>query len=239
MSQVWLITGVSSGLGQNIALKALDSGSTVIGTVRSRQRAAKQVEEIESIGGKCLELDITDAQACADMYIKAQQLHGRIDVLVNNAGVSYLGPVEDFTDEEAKAQMEVSYHGPLRLIQAALPGFRIRQSGTIVNITSIAGINGLPGVGMYAASKFALEGMPRVQPTSLKSPLTTIRRSLGKPCGRSRRAWHPSLASRARPIPYQLPLRFQDTLFEIEHGALRENEEGFRTFPRDRWKAAR
>lgn len=172
MSQVWFITGVSSGLGESIALKALDCGFTVIGTVRSRQRAAKQVEKIESRGGKCLELDITNAQACFDIYSKAQQVHGRIDVLVNNAGVSYLGPVEDFTDDEAKAQMEVSYHGPLRLIQVALPGFRSRKSGAIVNITSIAGINGLPGVGLYAASKFALEGMPWVHPTSMKLQLT-------------------------------------------------------------------
>lgn len=159
MSQVWFITGVSSGLGLEIALKALDSGFTVIGTIRSRQRAAQEVEKIEGRGGTCLELDITDAKACFDIYKKAQQLHGRIDVLVNCAGVSYLGPIEDFTDDEAKAQMEVSYHGPLRLIQAALPGFRNRKSGTIVNITSIAGVNGLPGVGLYAASKFALEGV--------------------------------------------------------------------------------
>lgn len=158
MSQVWFITGVSSGLGLELALNALESGFTVIGTIRSRQRAAHEVEKIEGKGGICLELDITDAKGCLDVYKKAQQLHGRIDVLVNCAGVSYLGPIEDFTDDEAKAQMEVSYHGPLRLIQAALPGFRERKSGTIVNITSIAGVNGLPGVGLYAASKFALEG---------------------------------------------------------------------------------
>lgn len=72
--------------------------------------------------------------------------------------MSYLRAVEDFTDDEAKAQMEVNFHGPLRLIQAALPGFRDRKTGTIVNITSIAGINALPCVGLYAASKFALEG---------------------------------------------------------------------------------
>lgn len=106
------------------------------------------------------ELHVTDAKACFDVFKKAETLHGRIDVLINNAGVSWLGPVEDFTDEEANAQMDVTFHGPLRLIQAALPGFRRRQTGTIVNISSTAGIDGPPSCGLYAASKFALEGKP-------------------------------------------------------------------------------
>ena len=109
MAQVWFITGVSSGLGHELALKALDAGFTVIGTVRSRERAANEVEKIESRGGTCFELDITDSRACFKVFEKAQQMHNRVDVLVNNAGVSYLGPVEDFTDDEARAQMEVSY----------------------------------------------------------------------------------------------------------------------------------
>ena len=97
MSQVWFVTGVSSGLGFEIALKALKEGFTVIGTMRSRQRAAKEVQEIENRGGKCLELDTTDAQGCFDIFEQAEKLHGRIDVLVNNAGMSWLGAVEDFT----------------------------------------------------------------------------------------------------------------------------------------------
>jgi NAD(P)-dependent dehydrogenase (short-subunit alcohol dehydrogenase family) len=97
MTEIWFITGVTSGLGLEIALKALASGSTVIGTVRSRERAAKQVQQIENEGGKCLELDVTDPKACFDVFQQAENLHGRIDVLVNNAGFSWLGAVEDFT----------------------------------------------------------------------------------------------------------------------------------------------
>ena len=97
MTQVWFITGVSSGLGLEIALKALELGFTVIGTVRSRERAAKQVQQIEKEGGKCLELDVTDPKACFDVFQQAEKLHGKIDVLVNNAGYSLLGAVEDFT----------------------------------------------------------------------------------------------------------------------------------------------
>lgn len=178
--QVWFITAVSSGFGYEMALQCLSAGYTVIGTVRSRQRAAKEVQAIESKGGKILELDVTNADACFDVVHQAQKLAGRIDVLVNNAGMSWLGAVEDFTyvcavlrwvlgfvanpfrhgrDEEAKAQMEVNFHGPLRLIRAALPGFRKQKSGAIVNITSLAGIEGVPACGMYSASKFAVEGI--------------------------------------------------------------------------------
>lgn len=97
MSQVWFITGVNSGLGFQLALKALESGFTVIGTVRSRERAAKEVKELESHGGKCLELDVVDAKACFNVFEEAQKLYGRVDVLVNNAGFSLLGCVEDFS----------------------------------------------------------------------------------------------------------------------------------------------
>ena len=97
MSQIWFVTGVSSGLGFETAIKALEAGFKVIGTVRSRQRAAKEVQEIESRGGKCLELDVTNADACFDVFAEAERLHGRIDVLINNAGMSYLGAVEDFS----------------------------------------------------------------------------------------------------------------------------------------------
>ena len=97
MSNVWFITGVSSGFGTEIALKALEAGFAVIGTVRSRQRAAKEVQQIENQGGKCLELDVTNADACWNVFEEAEKLYGRIDVLINNAGMSWLGAVEDFT----------------------------------------------------------------------------------------------------------------------------------------------
>ena len=195
---VWFITGVSSGLGAEIALKALDAGQHVIGTVRNRKKAPENVAAIENKGGKILELDVTDAAAAPAVFKKAESLYGQVDVLVNNAGYSLLGAVEDlgyalfillaFTylplyqhqestvkfhafgltafppprDEEVKIQMETNFFGPQRLIRAALPGFRTRKSGTIVNITSVAGIDGLPSCGLYAASKFALEGTSNI-----------------------------------------------------------------------------
>ena len=95
MVAVWLITGVSSGFGTDIALQALAANQRVIGTVRSHTKAASAVSAIESAGGQVLQLDVTDAAACLTVYQKAEQLHGRIDVLVNNAAYSLLGAIED------------------------------------------------------------------------------------------------------------------------------------------------
>ena len=81
----------------HLALKALDAGFVVIGTARNKKRAAEAVKAIESKGGKCLELDVTNAKACFDVFQQAEKLHGRIDVVVNNAGLSFLGAIEDFT----------------------------------------------------------------------------------------------------------------------------------------------
>ena len=97
MAPVWFITGVSSGLGTELALKALEADQRVIGTVRSRAKASSQVSTIEHQGGKILELDVTNADACREIFKKAETQYGKIDVLVNNAGYSVLGAVEDFS----------------------------------------------------------------------------------------------------------------------------------------------
>ena len=97
MALVWFVTGVSSGFGLETALKALEQGHKVIGTVRSRQRAAKEVEELESRGGKVLELDVTHVEACFEVWHSAEEIYGYIDVLCNIAGMSYMGALEDYT----------------------------------------------------------------------------------------------------------------------------------------------
>ena len=92
---VWLITGVSSGFGAALAIHALNHNHHVIGTVRSRDRAAVIVESIEGNGGRCLELDVTDVDGVKEVYQRAQELYGKVDVLVNNAGYALLGATED------------------------------------------------------------------------------------------------------------------------------------------------
>ncbi|KAH8433967.1 putative short chain oxidoreductase/dehydrogenase [Aspergillus melleus] len=156
---VWFITGGSSGFGYQLALHALAAGHNVIATVRSTTKSADAVQGIESRGGKVIELDVTKAETVPDVVKKAESIYGRVDVLVNNAGYSLLGAIEDISDEEALAQLNTNFLGPLRLIRAFLPSLRAQGSGTIVNITSIAGLNALPACGLYASSKFALEAL--------------------------------------------------------------------------------
>lgn len=155
------ITGVSSGLGFNIASHALAHGAKVIGTVRDVAKASSALSQLSSKSSKfhAVTLDVTDAARIPKVIDDAIKHHGPIDVLINNAGYSVLGPVEMISEEELRLQMETCYFGPVALIRAILPHFRERRNGTIANITSVAGFNGLPGVGAYAASKFALEGV--------------------------------------------------------------------------------
>ncbi|GMG10687.1 unnamed protein product [Aspergillus oryzae] len=127
--QVWFITGASSGLGLSLSLYALSAGHHVIGTVRNASKSADAVQTIQNKGGKIVELDVTKADAIPEAVKKAESFYGKIDVLVNNAGYSLLGAVEDL------------------------------KSGTIVNISSVAGQDALPSCGLYSASKFALEGL--------------------------------------------------------------------------------
>ncbi|KAK6837489.1 hypothetical protein RU639_001581 [Aspergillus parasiticus] len=156
---VWFITGASSGLGLSLSLYALSAGHHVIGTIRNASKSADAVQAIQDKGGKIVELDVTKADAIPEAVKKAESFYGKIDVLVNNAGYSLLGAVEDLNDKESALQMETNFFGPLRVIRAVLPGMRGNRSGTIVNISSIAGQDALPSCGLYSASKFALEGL--------------------------------------------------------------------------------
>ncbi|KAK4238039.1 hypothetical protein C8A03DRAFT_33996 [Achaetomium macrosporum] len=160
MPTVWFITGASNGFGLLLSLRALKAGHNVIATMRNKTKAAQAAKSIEDAGGKVLELDLTEPQASIAKKVQdAEAIYGKIDVLVNNAGYSLLGPIELFTEKEANLQIQTNLFGPLYTIQAALPGMRARRSGTIVNVSSVAGQDGLPTCGLYAASKFALEGL--------------------------------------------------------------------------------
>ncbi|KAE8356077.1 hypothetical protein BDV28DRAFT_127879 [Aspergillus coremiiformis] len=156
---VWFITGASSGLGLSLSLYALAAGHHVVGTVRNASKSSDAVKTIQDKGGKIIELDVTKAETVRPQVQQAERFYGKIDVLVNNAGYSLLGAVEDLNDKESALQMETNFFGPLRLIRSVLPGMRANRTGTIVNISSIAGQDALPSCGLYSASKFALEGL--------------------------------------------------------------------------------
>ncbi|TCS11894.1 oxidoreductase [Caulobacter sp. BK020] len=156
MTKHWFITGISRGLGLALAQAALARGDTVVGTVRSG------APEIEAGPGTLhvLTLDVTDGVAIERVVAEAfRRAQGRLDVVVNNAGYGLLGALEDASDEEAQRLFSTDVFGPFRVIRAALPRLRAQGEARILNITSIAGR--APGVGsaLYAAAKYALEGL--------------------------------------------------------------------------------
>ncbi|KAK9238765.1 hypothetical protein V1525DRAFT_387154 [Lipomyces kononenkoae] len=157
----WLITGCSSGFGLSIARAVQSHGHTVIATSRNPSRTPDLVAEVESKGGKWLKLDVDDPD-CAKVINELEGSGQPVDVLVNNAGFSINGCVEQFTEEEARRQMESLYFGPFRLIRAAVPYMRRRRFGVVVNMSSGAGLEGRESLGIYASGKAALDGLSKV-----------------------------------------------------------------------------
>ncbi|MBO9546347.1 oxidoreductase [Caulobacter sp.] len=155
MAKTWFITGVSAGLGRQIALAAMARGDTVIGTVRKPEAATA----FEALGGRAVILDVTDETAVKAAVAKAKSVTGTIDVLVNNAGYGLVGAVEEASLDEVRAQFETNVFGPLAVLKAALPAMRARRAGRIINITSVSGLAVWAGTGVYCASKWALEGL--------------------------------------------------------------------------------
>ncbi|MGQ5261280.1 SDR family oxidoreductase [Micromonospora sp. ZYX-F-536] len=157
-SRVWFITGASRGLGRAFTEAALAAGDRVVG-------AARDISPLDDLVARhpdrllALRLDVTDRSAVFDGVDRAVQHYGRLDIVVNNAGALFAGMVEEFTEAEARAQLDVNFFGALWVSQAALRAMRAQGSGHIVQISSIGALGGFPSTGLYSASKFALEGM--------------------------------------------------------------------------------
>lgn len=158
MTSYWLVTGASSGLGVAIAEAALLAGHKVIATARNPTKAAQDNPQISKLGGTWIELDVTSFNTPKKVEDAINEAGGVIDVVVNNAGYSLLGSIEDMSETEIENQFSTNVYGPVRVLKGILPFMRARKSGTIVNISSSAGIDGLPTCAMYAGTKFALEG---------------------------------------------------------------------------------
>jgi NAD(P)-dependent dehydrogenase (short-subunit alcohol dehydrogenase family) len=157
-SRIWLITGVSGGIGRALAKEAAESGDIVFGTLRK----TSQIEDFNNlVHGKTfgLELDVNDHARIPFIITHILDQFGRIDVLVNNAGYGLLGAIEEVSMDEARKQMETNFFGALAMTQAVLPVMRKQRSGNIVQISSQAGMRANTGLGLYNASKFALEGL--------------------------------------------------------------------------------
>jgi len=158
MNRVWLITGTSSGFGRAIAEVAVAAGDVAVATAR---RVASLDDLAAAHPGQVdvLPLDVTDTTAIDATVRDVISRHGRIDVLVNNAGRTHVGAAEETTDAELRDLFEVHVFGPAALTRAVLPHMRARRSGAIVQVSSMGGQMSAAGFAAYSATKFALEGM--------------------------------------------------------------------------------
>ncbi|MEV5602572.1 oxidoreductase [Streptomyces sp. NPDC052299] len=156
--RVWLITGASSGFGRSIAEAALAAGDTVVATAR-RPEALDALVAAHPDRAVAVQLDVTDTARIADVVADTVLWYGRIDVLVNNAGMGLVGAVEETSDRELRDLMDLHFFGPAALVRAVLPHMRRNGSGAVVQMSSMGGRFTFPGVGGYSATKFALEGL--------------------------------------------------------------------------------
>ena len=158
MTKTWFITGASRGFGREWTVAALERGDSVAATARD---AATLDDLAEKYGERVqpIELDVTDRDGVFAAVARAHARFGRLDVIVNNAGYGQFGLVEEISEAEARDQMETNLFGALWVTQAALPFLREQGSGHILQVSSIGGISAFPNVGMYHASKWALEGL--------------------------------------------------------------------------------
>jgi len=155
--KVWFITGTSKGFGRIWAEAALKRGDKVVATARNPSSLDELVARYGS-SVLALGLDVTD-QAAVEAAVKRAQAHfGRLDVVVNNAGFGLFGTIEEVTATQARAQMETNFFGALWVTKAALPYLREQRSGHIIQVSSIGGVQAFPTLGLYHASKWALEG---------------------------------------------------------------------------------
>lgn len=156
--KIWFITGISSGLGKALAEAVMQQGDFVIGTFRQPQQVS-DFNTAHAGQGVGVELDITQTEQIERAFQQVKEQFGRVDVLVNNAGFGFVGAVEEASEVEIRAVFKANFFGSLALTQAFLPLFRQQKNGHIVQISSHSGMKGFPGMGIYSASKFALEGV--------------------------------------------------------------------------------
>jgi NAD(P)-dependent dehydrogenase (short-subunit alcohol dehydrogenase family) len=156
--KVWFVTGANSGFGRAIAEAAVAAGDVVVAAARRPssldELVAAHPDQIDAV-----QLDITDQSRISTVVDNVIRRHGRIDVLVNNAGRTHVGAVEEDADSDLRSLFEVHFFGPAALVRAVLPHMRQRNTGAIVQMSSMGGQMSFAGFSAYSATKFALEGL--------------------------------------------------------------------------------
>lgn len=155
---VWLISGCSSGFGKELAASVLKRGHRALVTARDPASIGHFARDYPGLA-EVMALDVTAPAQVAAAVGRAEDVFGRIDVLVNNAGYGYLAALEEGEEAEVRAMFETNVFGLMALTKAVLPGMRKRRKGHVVNISSVGGLIGFPGIGYYNATKFAVEGL--------------------------------------------------------------------------------
>ena len=158
MKKVWLITGCSTGFGRELAIFVLSQGYNAAVAARNTADVMDIVSGYPDTAIS-IQLDVTRPEEIKAAVKKTMEKFGRIDVLVNNAGIGYFAAVEESEDAAIRNMFEINVFGLARMIQETLPVLRAQKSGHIVNIASIGGLVGFPGVGFYNATKFAVDGL--------------------------------------------------------------------------------
>ncbi|MFZ4928660.1 oxidoreductase [Chryseobacterium sp. Mn2064] len=156
-NKTWFITGASRGFGLEITKAALANGDRVVATVRKdKEQFSAQFENDKLL---VVEMDVTNQQSVNAAIDEALHHFEKIDILVNNAGFGLLGAVEEGSDSEIRHMYETNVFGLLNVLRAVLPNFRAQRSGHIINLSSVGGLSGSAGWGLYCSTKFAVEGL--------------------------------------------------------------------------------
>jgi len=203
MSKIILITGASRGFGKLWANALLKRGDKVAATARNIQDLN---DLVETFGDAVLpiQLDVNDRDACFAAVNKAAEHFGRIDVLINNAGFGLFGAIEETTEQQARAQIETNFFGLLWVTQAVLPVMRAQKSGHIIQVSSFLGLVTLPVLGIYNASKYAVNGLSETLASEVKD--FGIKVSLIEPNGFST-DWSGASAVQTEPTEIYAPIK--------------------------------
>ncbi|MGF7036793.1 SDR family NAD(P)-dependent oxidoreductase [Mucilaginibacter sp. OV119] len=167
MSKIILITGASRGFGKIWAKALLERGDKVAATARN----TADLDDLVAAYGDAvfpIQLDVNDRDACLTVVNKVKQHFGRIDTLINNAGFGLFGAIEETTEQQARAQMETNFFGVLWVTQAVVPIMREQGSGHIIQVSSFLGLVTLPVLGLYNASKYAVNGLSETLASEVK-----------------------------------------------------------------------
>ena len=167
MSKVWFITGSSRGLGRALAEAVLAAGHRLVATARNPEELRTLVATAPD-RSRAVALDVTDPEATRKAIDAAVAAFGRIDVLVNNAGYANVASIEDLPEDDFRAQVETNFFGVVNVTRAALPVLRAQRDGHIIQVSSIGGRSGSPGLAAYQSAKWAVGGFSEVLATEVR-----------------------------------------------------------------------